>query len=63
MHIDYEVDVIDANGEEFTCYATYVTGRFAKPEAWLPILTEEIIADGFAAPLRFGKVRTIEDDK
>ncbi len=63
MHTDYEVDVTDANGEEFTCYATYNTGRFSEPEAWLPILTKEIVADGFAAPLTFGKIRTIEDDK
>jgi hypothetical protein len=55
--------VTDANGETFTCYATYRTGRFSKPEYWLPILSKEIDADGFTAPYTFGKIRTIEDDK
>lgn len=63
MHTDYEVDVTDANGEQFTCYATYRTGQLAQPEAWLPLLTEEIKADGFASPYAFGKVRTIQDDE
>jgi hypothetical protein len=63
MHTDYEVDVTDANGETFTCYATYRAGRFSKPEYWLPILSKEIDADGFTAPYTFGKIRTIEDDK
>lgn len=63
MHTDYEVDVTDANGEAFTCYATYRTGQLAKPEAWLPLLTKEIVADGYAEPLTFGPVRTIQDDE
>lgn len=63
MHTDYQVDVTDANGEAFTCYATYRTEQFSEPEAWLPILTKEIKADGFAEPFTFGKIRTIQDDE
>lgn len=63
MHTDYEVDVYEATGEKFTCYATYNTGYFAEPEAWLPVLTKELISDGFDAPFTFGPVRATEDDK
>lgn len=63
MHTDYEVDVTDANGEQFTCSATYRTGQLARPELWLPQLTKEVVADGFAEPLTFGPVRTIQDDE
>lgn len=63
MHTDYEVDVTDAYGESFTCYATYRTGQFDTPESWLPLLSKEIKADGFAEPFTFGTIRTIQDDE